>query len=275
MAERERRRAGRRRPTRSAASRATHARHARRSASSSAWTRARGSGTLYNAILTFGPDGALLNHHRKLVPTYTERMVWGQGDADGLARRRHAGRHALARSCAGSTGCRSRARRCTSRARTFTSRSGRPCTRCIRSRAASTRSRDAASCSPPARSCARRRCRPSSSRIPRRCRTPEQWVMRGGSAIIGPDGALRRRVRCSTSRRLIVRGPRPRPRARRANDARRHGALPSTGCIRLLRESIGATALSAVADATTASTRMTRTKEQSNQDVRRLGCACV
>ena len=43
-----------------------------------------GQGTLYNTILTFGPDGALLNHHRKLMPTYTERMVWGVGDADGL-----------------------------------------------------------------------------------------------------------------------------------------------------------------------------------------------
>ncbi|MEO7995820.1 MAG: carbon-nitrogen hydrolase family protein [Gemmatimonadaceae bacterium] len=43
-----------------------------------------GRGTLYNALLTYGPDGALLNHHRKLVPTYTERMVWGNGDADGL-----------------------------------------------------------------------------------------------------------------------------------------------------------------------------------------------
>ena len=43
-----------------------------------------GRGTLYNALLTFGPDGALLNHHRKLVPTYTERMVWGPGDAQGL-----------------------------------------------------------------------------------------------------------------------------------------------------------------------------------------------
>jgi nitrilase len=41
-------------------------------------------GTLYNALLTYGPDGALLNHHRKLVPTYTERMVWGPGDAQGL-----------------------------------------------------------------------------------------------------------------------------------------------------------------------------------------------
>jgi predicted amidohydrolase len=43
-----------------------------------------GRGTLYNALLVIGPDGRLLNHHRKLVPTYTERMVWGQGDADGL-----------------------------------------------------------------------------------------------------------------------------------------------------------------------------------------------
>lgn len=44
-----------------------------------------GRGTLYNALLTYGSDGTLLNHHRKLVPTYTERMVWGQGDATGLA----------------------------------------------------------------------------------------------------------------------------------------------------------------------------------------------
>jgi predicted amidohydrolase len=43
-----------------------------------------GNGTLYNTILIHGPDGSLLNHHRKLMPTYTERMVWGTGDADGL-----------------------------------------------------------------------------------------------------------------------------------------------------------------------------------------------
>jgi predicted amidohydrolase len=43
-----------------------------------------GRGTLYNALLVIGPDGRLLNHHRKLVPTYTERMVWGNGDAEGL-----------------------------------------------------------------------------------------------------------------------------------------------------------------------------------------------
>ncbi len=43
-----------------------------------------GRGTLYNSLLTIGPDGRLLNHHRKLMATYTERLVWGQGDADGL-----------------------------------------------------------------------------------------------------------------------------------------------------------------------------------------------
>jgi predicted amidohydrolase len=43
-----------------------------------------GRGTLYNSLLLFGPGGELLNHHRKLVPTYTERMVWGQGDAEGV-----------------------------------------------------------------------------------------------------------------------------------------------------------------------------------------------
>ncbi len=41
-------------------------------------------GTLYNTAVLIGPDGAVLNRHRKLVPTNPERMVWGQGDASGL-----------------------------------------------------------------------------------------------------------------------------------------------------------------------------------------------
>src|SRR3954469_2508237 len=40
--------------------------------------------TLYNTLVTIGPDGSILNSHRKLVPTNPERMVWGQGDARGL-----------------------------------------------------------------------------------------------------------------------------------------------------------------------------------------------
>lgn len=43
-----------------------------------------GNGTIYNSLLTFGEDGHLKNHHRKLMPTYTERMVYGHGDGQGL-----------------------------------------------------------------------------------------------------------------------------------------------------------------------------------------------
>jgi nitrilase len=40
--------------------------------------------TLYNTAIIIGPDGSLLNRHRKLMPTNPERMVWGFGDATGL-----------------------------------------------------------------------------------------------------------------------------------------------------------------------------------------------
>lgn len=43
-----------------------------------------GNGTLYNSLLTFDQAGKLAVHHRKLIPTYTERLVWGQGDGKGL-----------------------------------------------------------------------------------------------------------------------------------------------------------------------------------------------
>lgn len=43
-----------------------------------------GNGTLYNSLLTISEDGQLKNHHRKLVPTYSERLVWGNGDGRGL-----------------------------------------------------------------------------------------------------------------------------------------------------------------------------------------------
>jgi len=44
----------------------------------------RDGGTLYNAQLLFDADGTLLQHRRKITPTYHERMVWGQGDGSGL-----------------------------------------------------------------------------------------------------------------------------------------------------------------------------------------------
>jgi predicted amidohydrolase len=44
----------------------------------------RVGGSLHNSLVTIGPDGRLLNLHRKLVPTHTERIVWGPGDGAGL-----------------------------------------------------------------------------------------------------------------------------------------------------------------------------------------------
>src|SRR6478736_5802099 len=33
--------------------------------------------TLFNTVVVIGPDGTLLNRHRKLMPTNPERMIWG------------------------------------------------------------------------------------------------------------------------------------------------------------------------------------------------------
>ena len=41
-------------------------------------------GTIWNALLYHAPDGSLALHHRKLVPTNHERLIWGQGDGRGL-----------------------------------------------------------------------------------------------------------------------------------------------------------------------------------------------
>jgi nitrilase len=41
-------------------------------------------GTIYNSLLVYAPEGRLAVHHRKLMPTNHERLVWGLGNGDGL-----------------------------------------------------------------------------------------------------------------------------------------------------------------------------------------------
>lgn len=40
--------------------------------------------TIYNCMLFFGPDGRMFGRHRKTMPTFVERLFWGQGTADDL-----------------------------------------------------------------------------------------------------------------------------------------------------------------------------------------------
>jgi nitrilase len=41
-------------------------------------------GCLWNSNVLIGPDGGVLNLHRKLVPTFYEKLIWANGDARGL-----------------------------------------------------------------------------------------------------------------------------------------------------------------------------------------------
>lgn len=41
-------------------------------------------GGIWNSNLLIGEDGEILNHHRKLVPTFYEKLIWSAGDGAGL-----------------------------------------------------------------------------------------------------------------------------------------------------------------------------------------------
>ena len=43
-----------------------------------------GIGTIYNTLVTIADDGRLLGRHRKLVPTWAEKMTWTPGDGSAL-----------------------------------------------------------------------------------------------------------------------------------------------------------------------------------------------
>jgi predicted amidohydrolase len=43
-----------------------------------------GNGSLYNSLVVISQEGKIVIHHRKLMPTFTEKLLYGMGDGKGL-----------------------------------------------------------------------------------------------------------------------------------------------------------------------------------------------
>ena len=43
-----------------------------------------GSGTIFNSFIIIDEKAGIVNHHRKLMPTFNEKLLYGNGDAAGL-----------------------------------------------------------------------------------------------------------------------------------------------------------------------------------------------
>ena len=148
----------------------------------------RAGATLYCSALTFSPDGNLINRHRKLMPTASERLIWGFGDGSmiGVAET-EIGRIGSV-NLPGKSTCPCSAWRCTRRASNSIARPpwtiARPgCRPCGRSRWKDVVS----SCRRANISCAR-----NALMITRQFREidPQTVLIRGGSCIIDPLGQV-------------------------------------------------------------------------------------
>jgi nitrilase len=46
--------------------------------------KGKGNGVIFNSIIIIDPKGKIINHHRKLMPTFSEKLIYSQGDGNGL-----------------------------------------------------------------------------------------------------------------------------------------------------------------------------------------------
>lgn len=46
--------------------------------------KGKGNGSMYNTVIIIDRKGKIANHHRKLMPTYTEKLIHSTGDGAGL-----------------------------------------------------------------------------------------------------------------------------------------------------------------------------------------------